>query len=69
MKKNYILFLLTVLFAWVGHAQTTLTQSVDPVNVTDGGVAVGLLELENIVKTPFLELTTWQIFQLWTTFK
>ncbi|HAB27090.1 MAG TPA: hypothetical protein DCE27_04565, partial [Xanthomarina gelatinilytica] len=39
MKKNYILFLLTVLFAWVGHAQTTLTQSVDPVNVTDGGVA------------------------------
>jgi hypothetical protein len=39
MKKNYILFLLTVLFAWIGNAQTTLTQSVDPVNVTDGGVA------------------------------
>jgi len=39
MKKNYISFLLLVLFVWVGQAQITLTQSVDAVGVTDGGVA------------------------------
>lgn len=39
MKKNYILFLLIVLFVWVGQAQVVLTQSVDPNSVTDGGVA------------------------------
>ena len=39
MKKNYILFLLLTLFIWVGQAQITLTQSVDPVSVTGGGVA------------------------------
>ena len=39
MKKNYISFLLLVLFVWVGQAQITLTQSVDPVSVTDTGVA------------------------------
>ncbi|PWK17895.1 T9SS type A sorting domain-containing protein [Xanthomarina spongicola] len=39
MKKNYILFLFMVLFVWVGQAQIVLTQSNDPVGVTDGGVA------------------------------
>ncbi|MCX7549133.1 T9SS type A sorting domain-containing protein [Xanthomarina sp. F1114] len=39
MKKNYILFLFSLLFVGVLTAQTTLTQSVDPLNVTDGGVA------------------------------
>ncbi|MGY0392762.1 T9SS type A sorting domain-containing protein [Bizionia sp. KMM 8389] len=39
MKKNYNLFLLTVLCAFGLNAQTVITQSVDPVNVTDGGVA------------------------------
>lgn len=39
MKKNYILFLLLILFVCSINAQITLTQSVDPVNVTAGGVA------------------------------
>lgn len=39
MKKNYILFLLVSVFAWVSQAQTVLTQSVDPNSVADGGVA------------------------------
>ncbi|EMQ94742.1 hypothetical protein D778_00382 [Xanthomarina gelatinilytica] len=33
MKKNYILFLLTVLFAWVGHSQTPCSQN-NPAPVT-----------------------------------
>ncbi|WP_223034981.1 T9SS type A sorting domain-containing protein [Hanstruepera marina] len=39
MKKNYILFLFTLLTIGMTNAQVTLSQSVDPVNVTDGGVA------------------------------
>lgn len=39
MKKNYILFLMAGLFIWSVNAQITLTQSVDPVTVDDGGVA------------------------------
>ncbi|WP_158635190.1 T9SS type A sorting domain-containing protein [Formosa maritima] len=39
MKNYYILFLLFTLFIFPSNAQITLTQSVDPNNVTDGGVA------------------------------
>lgn len=39
MTKNYILFLLSILFVGTINAQVTLTQSVDPVTVDDGGVA------------------------------
>lgn len=39
MKKNYMLFLLSLLTIGVCNAQVTLSQSNDPVNVTDGGVA------------------------------
>src|SRR5690606_28818516 len=39
MKNFYPFFLFMILFPLTGNAQVTLTQSVDPVNVTDGGVA------------------------------
>ena len=39
MKKNYMLFLFSLLTVGFVNAQVTLSQSVDAVNVTDGGVA------------------------------
>ncbi|GGD88860.1 T9SS type A sorting domain-containing protein [Planktosalinus lacus] len=37
--KKITLFLVAVLFSFAADAQITLTQSIDPENVTDGGVA------------------------------
>ncbi|TXE20021.1 T9SS type A sorting domain-containing protein [Psychroserpens burtonensis] len=39
MKKNYVLILLTVLFTVSIQAQVVISQSVDPVSVTESGVA------------------------------
>jgi hypothetical protein len=39
MKKNYFLLLLAVLFTVSFQAQVVISQSVDPVSVTDSGVA------------------------------
>nr|WP_321228303.1 T9SS type A sorting domain-containing protein [uncultured Psychroserpens sp.] len=39
MKKNYVLILLSLLFTMSIQAQVVISQSVDPVSVTDSGVA------------------------------
>lgn len=62
MKKNYVLILLTVLFTVSIQAQVVISQSVDPVSVTDDGVACWNVTSGEYRDNAFLRSYTMSVF-------